>query len=278
MREPLRLQIIGAHPDDADYHAGGLAALFAGAGHCVQMLSLTNGQAGHQSRYGADLAALRRLEAAAAGRVIGAEYLTLDHPDGELLPTLERRWEVMRLIRRFRPHILLTHRPNDYHPDHRYTSQLVQDAAFLVTVPGVVADTQALAENPLILYMTDTFQKPYPFDPSIVVDVGEVVPSISAMLHEHRSQFYDWLPFLAGTKSLVPEADAERLKWLDEQVRSRLGEQAMQYRQRLEARGADPLPPLQFAEAYEVCEYGAPLTETLATSLFAWCDAIHLRR
>jgi LmbE family N-acetylglucosaminyl deacetylase len=55
--------------------------------------------------------------------------------DGELLPNLGNRRQVIRLIRSFHPDLVLTHRPNDYHPDHRYTSQLVQAAAYLITVP-----------------------------------------------------------------------------------------------------------------------------------------------
>src|SRR5438552_19045429 len=122
--EPLRLLIIGAHPDDADYAAGGTAALYWAAGHTVQMVSLTNGDAGHHLMPGPELARRRRAEAAAAGAVIGASYDLLDNHDGRLLPTLENRLAVIRLIRSFRPDLVLTHRPNDYHPDHLYTSQL----------------------------------------------------------------------------------------------------------------------------------------------------------
>src|SRR5438874_288590 len=158
--EPLRLLIIGAHPDDADYAAGGLAALYRAAGHVVKMVSLTNGDAGHHRQPGPALAERRRREAAAAGAVIGATYDLLDNHDGELLPTLENRCRVIRLIRSFRPDLVLTHRPNDYHPDHRYTSQLVQDAAYMVTVPPVVPEVPHLEKNPVIAYLPDEFEKP----------------------------------------------------------------------------------------------------------------------
>src|SRR5689334_11683514 len=97
--DPLRLLIIGAHPDDADYHAGGLAALYRAAGHVVRMVSLTNGDAGHHQQCGIELAQRRRAEAAAAGAVIGATYDVLEVPDGHLLPTLEHRATVIRLVR-----------------------------------------------------------------------------------------------------------------------------------------------------------------------------------
>src|SRR5918911_3968007 len=169
---PLRLLIIGAHPDDADYHAGGTAALYRAAGHVVRLVSLTNGNAGHQTLRGAELAARRRDEAAAAGAVIGAAYDVLDNHDGQLLPTLENRHQVIRLIRSFRPDLVLTHRPNDYHPDHRSTSQLVQDAAYLVTVPAIVPDTPHLERDPVIAYLPDDFQKPWPFQPAVAVDIA----------------------------------------------------------------------------------------------------------
>src|SRR5213596_2903122 len=114
---PLRLLIIGAHPDDADYAAGGTAALYRAAGHTVRMVSLTNGDAGHHEMPGAKLAERRRGEAAAAGAVIGSVYELFDIHDGELEPTLPNRWKVIRLIRTFEPDLILTHRPNDYHPD-----------------------------------------------------------------------------------------------------------------------------------------------------------------
>src|SRR5918912_2718380 len=152
MDSPLRLLIIGAHPDDADFHASGPAALYRAAGHVVKMVSLTNGDAGHHILRGPELARRRRAEAAAAGAVIGAAYDVLDSHDGELLPTLDNRRQVIRLIRSFRPDLVLTHRPNDYHPDHRYTSQLVQDAAYLVTVPAVVPDTPHPERDPVIPY------------------------------------------------------------------------------------------------------------------------------
>src|SRR5215467_3773567 len=194
-QDSLRLLILGAHPDDADYAAGGTAALYRAAGHTVKMVSLTNGDAGHHIEPGPALAERRRAEAAAAGAVIGAEYILLDNHDGLLLPTLENRLAIIRLIRSFRPDLVLTHRPNDYHPDHRYTSQLVQDAAYMVTVPAIAPDTPHLAANPVIAYLPDDFQKPYPFTPTVALDVGKVVERIVDMLHCHTSQFYEWLPY-----------------------------------------------------------------------------------
>jgi LmbE family N-acetylglucosaminyl deacetylase len=266
---PLRLLIVGAHPDDADYAAGGTAALYRAAGHFVKMVSLTNGDAGHQTLRGAELARRRRAEAAASGAVIGADYDVLDTPDGLLLPTLDNRATVIRLLRTFRPDLVLTHRPNDYHPDHRYTSQLVQDAAYMVTVPAVVPDAPHLPANPVIAYLPDDFQKPYPFEPSVLVDVGGVVDKIVAMLHCHQSQFYEWLPYNTQTLDQVPSDDGDRREWLAGQTRDRLRARADKYRELLvRAYGMERGGRIEYLEAFEGCEYGAPLDEAARRRLF----------
>jgi LmbE family N-acetylglucosaminyl deacetylase len=263
----LRLLIIGAHPDDADYAGGGTAALYRAAGHEVKLISLTNGAAGHHINPGPDLVKRRRAEAAAAGAVIGASYETFDNPDGGLLPTLEVRAQVIRLIRTFKPDLLLTHRPNDYHPDHRYTSQVVQDAAYTVTVPYVVPDTPHLLRDPVIAYLPDNFQKPCPLDPTVVVDVGSVLDKIVAMLCCHQSQFFEWLAYNHGWQ--VPAEEGARRAWLTEQVKARLRARADKYRDLLiRLYGRERGPKVEYVEAFEACEYGAPLDEAARKRLF----------
>jgi LmbE family N-acetylglucosaminyl deacetylase len=270
----LRLLILGAHPDDADYAAGGLAALYRAAGHDVLMVSLTNGDAGHHELSGPRLATRRAAEATAAAAVIGARYLVLDNHDAELLPTLENRRQIIGLIRTHAPDLVLTHRPNDYHPDHRYTSQLVQDAAYLVTVPAVLPGTRHLSLDPVIMYLPDAFEKPYPFRPAIAVDVGLVLDRIVDMLHCHGSQFYEWLPFNTGVSDQVPRSDHVRRTWLRTQVEARLRRQAERFRACLVATyGPERGGAVQFAEAYEPCEYGAPLDEGARRRLFPFLPA-----
>jgi LmbE family N-acetylglucosaminyl deacetylase len=266
---PLRVLIIGAHPDDADYSAGGTAALYRAAGHAVRMVSLTNGDAGHHAAPGPALARRRRAEAAAAAAVIGAEYVVLDHHDGELTASLENRHEVIRLIRSYSPDLVLTHRPNDYHPDHRYTSLLVQDAAYMITVPAVVPAVRHLDRNPVIAYLPDAFEKPYPFSPTVAVDVGPVVDRVVDMLHCHTSQFYEWLPFNSGALEQVPATDGERRAWLAGQVHARLRRQADRFRSLLvEAYGPERGAAVEYAEGFEPCEYGAPLDAAARGRLF----------
>jgi N-acetylglucosamine malate deacetylase 1 len=267
--QPLRLLIIGAHPDDADYAAGGTAALYRAAAHDVRMVSLTNGDAGHHKMAGPELARRRKAEAAASGAVIGAAYEVFDNRDGELLPSLEIRKQVIHLIRTFRPDLVLTHRPNDYHPDHRYTSQLVQDAAYMVTVPAIVSEVPHLASNPVIAYLPDDFQKPYPFQPAIAVAVDDVIDKVIDMLHCHTSQFYEWLPYNAGAAHEVPQDEAARKIWLGGAVRDRLHRQANRFRDLLIGNyGPQRGGRIDYAEAFEPCEYGAPLDDAARRRLF----------
>jgi LmbE family N-acetylglucosaminyl deacetylase len=267
----LRLLIIGAHPDDADYHAGGLAALYRTAGHTVKMVSLTNGRSGHHLQPGTELSRRRKAEAAAAGAIIGATYDVFDIPDGELLPTLENRARVIRLIREFRPDLVLTHRPNDYHPDHRYTSQLVQDTAYLLTVPAIVPEVPHLAHDPVIMYLPDHFQKPTPFDAAVAVGVDGVLDKIVAMLDCHESQFYEWLPYNQGCADQVPTDSGARRAWLAKPLKQRLRNQADRFREPLiNAYGRERGEQFQFAEGFETCEYGAPLDAAAREKLFGW--------
>src|SRR5213076_3274113 len=201
----LNIIAFGAHPDDCDQRAGGTAAKYAALGHRVRFVSVTNGDAGHQTEGGGALAARRRGEAQEAGRRIGVDYVVLDNHDGELLPTLDVRLQIIRQIRQWRADLVLAPRPNDYHPDHRYTGVLVQDASYMVIVPNLVKDTPPLPRNPVFLYYSDRFTKPQPFRPDIVVSIDDVFQKKIDMLDAHVSQFYEWLPWTIGNLDQVPK-------------------------------------------------------------------------
>ena len=251
-----RLNIIafGAHPDDCDIRAGGTAARWAAAGHRVRFVSVTNGDAGHHEQGGGALAARRRAEAKEAGRRIGVDYIVLDNHDGELLPTLAIREQIIRLIRDWKADLVLGPRPNDYHPDHRYTGVLLQDAAFMVTVPNVASDTPALRINPVFMYFEDGFQKPAPFSPDVAVSIDETIQKKMDMLDAHVSQVYEWLPWHAGRLGDVPKDAAARRAWLATQ---RAGRVSPAVREALVKRyGAEAGAAVKHAEAFELCEYG----------------------
>jgi N-acetylglucosamine malate deacetylase 1 len=265
----LNILIFGAHPDDPDYSAGGVAALYARQGHQVKMVSLTNGDAGHHTEGGAPLAWRRRAEAAAAGKALGVEYITLDIHDGALLPTLENRQQVIAIIRTFQPDLVMVHRPNDYHPDHRYASQLVQDASYMVTVPNVVSHVPHLRTMPVIVHTWDHFQKPYPFQAHVVVAIDEVVEQKVDALHCHTSQMYEWLPYNGRYLEEVPADNAEWRAWLRQRSDQRMRRQADLYREQLvNLYGAERGQQIHYAESFEACEYGSPLTAENLHHLF----------
>jgi LmbE family N-acetylglucosaminyl deacetylase len=269
MEQPLRILVIGAHPDDADIKTGGTSAKWCARGHVVRLVSLTNGQAGHQTMRGPELARRRRVEAQAAAAVIGATYDVLDHPDGELDDCLEYRHEVIRLIRGFQPDLIITHRSTDYHPDHRFAGLLVQDASYLVTVPAVCPETPHLPRSPVILYFSDAFTKPCRFEPHVVVDIGDELEGVVAMLHCHASQFYEWLPFNNGQLDQVPMSAEDRRRWLSERMRRRIKILADRHRERvIETYGLEQGGAIQYIEAFEVSEYGAPLDAAARARLF----------
>ena len=263
-----RILALGAHPDDCDEKAGGSAALWAQAGCAVKFVSVTNGEGGHHEMSGEELVARRRKEAAAAGRTAGIEYEVMDNPDGQLIPGLEERHTLMRLIRGFAPDLILTHRPNDYHPDHRYTSQLAQDCSFLVGVPNVCPDVPVLRAMPVIAYFSDDFKKPLPFKPDVAVDIDAVVETKVQMLYCHESQVYEWLPWVGQLEGGMPDDPVGRLAKLREfallfsQVNDEARELLVRYYG--EERGSK----VQYAETFEGCEYGAPLDEAAIKRLF----------
>jgi LmbE family N-acetylglucosaminyl deacetylase len=271
---PLRALIIGAHPDDADLKAGGTAAKWCALGHHVRLVSLTNGQAGHQTMYGPDLARRRKAEAQAAAAVIGATYDVLDHPDGELDDRRENRLSVIRLIRSYRPDVILTHRSTDYHPDHRFTGLLVQDASYLLTVPAVCPEVPHLPSTPVILYFSDAFRKPCRFEPHVIVDIESELEKVVGMLHCHQSQFYEWLPYNAGHLDQVPTGDAERRAWLGECMASRIRPLADRYRDLVvKTYGPERGDQVRYIEAFEVSEYGAALDDEARARLFPFLPA-----
>jgi LmbE family N-acetylglucosaminyl deacetylase len=269
VEDPLRILIIGAHPDDADIKAGGTAARWCAAGHVVRLVSLTDGRAGHHAMPGPELARRRRAEAQAAAAVIGATYEVLDHPDGELDDRLEYRREVIGLIRSFRPDLVITHRSTDYHPDHRFAGLLVQDASYLLTVPAICPEVPHLASCPVILLFSDAFTKPCRFEPHVVVDIDEPFERLIAMLHCHESQFYEWLPYNAGHPDEVPQGDEARRAWLAGRMRQRLEPLADRYRDLLvRTYGDEHGGRVRLIEAFEVSEYGAPLDAAARARLF----------
>lgn len=288
MEKQLRIMVVGAHPDDCDFSYGGIALKYAAAGHKVKFLSLCNGCYGHHIMTPQETAARRYLETQAAASVAGIEYDVWDVNDCELMADMENRKRLVREIRAFQPDVLFSHRPNDYHADHRNAAVLVQDASYLLIVPGFCPEVPAMRVMPTILYCWDRFQQP-PFRADVVIGIDDVIDKKFEMMDCHVSQVYEWLPYSHCEEDHVPAEPAKRLQWLHGEPIDRSSEPedekiltqhiqphseadeawlASIYRQKLIGRYGEAGRNIHFAEAFGACEYGTPLTEESQKTLF----------
>ena len=258
----LRIIVFGAHPDDCEIKAGGVAAMWAAQGHHVKFVSTTNGDIGHAEIAGGPLAKRRTAEVKEAAKILGIETEVLDNHDGELMPTLENRKIFVRLIREWKADIVMGHRPNDYHPDHRYTGILMQDAAYMVTVSFYCPDVPQLSKNPVFLYLSDGFQKPNPFEPDVVVAIDDVFEQKANALWVLESQIESlWATGNFERVVPVPKDPAgreARRRALRDRFARRDESVANKYRAKLiELYGEEKGRKIRYAEAFEVCEYGS---------------------
>jgi LmbE family N-acetylglucosaminyl deacetylase len=271
----LRIIAFGAHPDDAEFQMGGSAIKWAKLGHHVKLVSVTNGDLGHWGISGGPLAIRRTKEVHEAARRMGTTVQVLDIHDGELMPTLENRRTIARLIRDWNADLVLAHRPNDYHPDHRYTGILVQDAAFMVAVPFFVPDTKPLKKNPVFMYYPDRFKKPYAFEPDIAISLDDVfdkkVDAVDALV----SQVYEG-GALGSEETLIQRKAHDpvaRKEILRQSWSRRNGRIADLYRDSLiEWYGQEAGKTIKHAEAYQVCEYGRQPSKSELKKLFPFFD------
>ena len=273
----LRIIVFGAHPDDCELDAGGCAILWAAQGHHVKFVSTTNGDIGHSKMAGGPLAKRRTAEVKAAAKILGVEESqVLDIHDGELMPTLENRKKIVRLIRDWNADIVISHRSNDYHPDHRYTGILVQDAAFMVTVTHFCPDVEALTKNPVFLYSADGFQKPNPFQGDIVVGIDKVVRKKAEAIWQLESQIEStWATGGFERTIPIPKSGPEREKRHKAFVEGQLRryKRADRYRDKLiELYGPEKGRKIQYVEAFEICEYGRRPSKEDIKKLFPFFD------
>ena len=258
----LRIIVFGAHPDDAELKAGGVAAMWAARGHHVKFVSMTNGDLGHYVMSGGQLARRRKAEVEKADAILGIHTEVLDIHDGELMPTLENRKKMVRLIREWQADIVMGHRPNDYNPDHRYLGVLMQDAAFMVTVPYYDLNTPPVEPNPVFLFLPDRFSKPNPFEADIVIGIDEGMQKKIDALHEMPSQFYETVYGVDEETrqqrlAAIPQDDAGRRAYAAQRFGRAAMRAADRHREQLIKRYGDKAGnAIQYAEAFEICEYG----------------------
>lgn len=289
MAKQIRAMMIGAHPDDLDFRCGGLAVKYARAGHKVKFLAMCNGSGGHHIMSPKEISERRYKETQRVAEIAGIEYdVWMDSEDCELTASLENRKRLVREIRKFNPDVIFCSRPNDYHPDHRGASQLVQDASYVVIVPHFCPDVPAMKKAPVILHFYDHFQNP-PFEADLMIDVEDAIDEKFEMQAAHESQMFEWLPYTKGTLDQVPADPEERKEWLRQPRIPRDGSldmsmftknligspseyreaaAAVKFRDKLIERYGEKGKDIYFAEGFSVCEYGAPLTKEAEQELF----------
>lgn len=280
----MKILMIGAHQDDNEFRCGGLAYKLTALGHTVRFLSMTNGCGGHHVLTPKETVAVRQKESAAVAALLGIEYeIWSDQADCALVADLATRRRLIRAVRGFAPDVIITHRPNDYHPDHRACAQLVQDASYMLVVPHECPEVPALRRMPVIMYYEDTFTEP-DFKCDLIVEIDDVIDVKLQIAHLNASQVYEWLPYING--ETVPEGEAERFEWLkgmdvlaehtDEEILSlsrgyavRFARPAARFRGKLiEKYGKEKGADIRYAEAFGLCQYGSALTDEVR-ELFA---------
>ena len=256
-KEEYRVMYIGAHPDDADLEAGGTLSMMAEAGARVRIVSVCNGNKGHQSMEPAELAARRYKEAQAAGKVLGVEeYAILNHPDCELEAGKPEREELARIIRAFSPHVIITHRTCDYHADHRAVGQLVQDCTYLLGVPLWLPDAPIPTVKPMVVFSRDEFDIPRELRPDLMVDVSARRRTMIDAVSCHESQLFEWLPWEMHLADVPDRGDRAAVDaFVDRYWLKRKHRDAARFGGAwLKARGVNATP--EMLEVFEVSRYG----------------------
>lgn len=281
----MKVLVIGAHQDDNEFRCGGITSKFVKLGHEVRFLCLANGSGGHHIMTPEETSACRAKESAAVAKLLGITYDVWDIEDCNLVADLPTRKRLIRYIRSYNPDLIITHRTNDYHADHRAAGQLVQDAAYLLTVPHECPDVPAMRHMPVVMFNEDRFKHP-PFNPDIVIDIDDVIDIKLKAADLNACQVYEWLPYTHGEEDQVPKDPAERFEWLkgmhitadttDEEVMAatrgyavRFAKTAARFREKLiERYGVERGSKVRYAESFELSEYGTQLTEEMKKTMF----------
>jgi bacillithiol biosynthesis deacetylase BshB1 len=183
-RDTIDVLGIGAHPDDVELFAGGTLLRLASLGHATGIVDLTRGEASTRGTVDE-----RAAEAAEAARVLGlAHRETLDLGDARLDDSERVRAAIVAVLRRLRPQLVLTHHPDQPHPDHGAAARAVRAAAYLAGVASFAPSDGVAAYRPSSIAH---FGLPATVVPSFVVDVTEFAERRLQAIRCHRSQLHD---------------------------------------------------------------------------------------
>lgn len=283
----MKILSIGAHQDDNEFRVGGMAYKWVRAGHEVRFLSMCNGCGGHHIMTPEETSARRAKESAEVAKFLGIRYdIWSDVDDCTIMADLPMRERTIRYIREFSPDLIICHRTNDYHADHRASAQLVQDASYILTVPHTCPDTPHMEKMPVIMFNEDRFNNP-PFEGSFVMDIDDVIEEKFYMAHLNESQIYEWLAYNNFGIYTIANDEKVRREWLvgmkitdettDEEIMNaknagyglRFAKTAVRFRRELvEKYGEERGKKIHYAEAFMLSEYGRQPDETFIEELF----------
>ncbi len=182
----MNVLAIGAHGDDLEVFCGGTLALCAQRGDSVTMCVVTDGR-GRPKGDPDQIAAIRHQEAAASAALIGAELAWLAMPDGAVVADKNTCRPFVELIRRVKPELIITHPPEDYHPDHTAVSRLVIESVQLARTANFAAELPPHRGAVAVYFMES--ERGIGFLPEDYVDISTVFEVKLQMLRCHRSQF-----------------------------------------------------------------------------------------
>jgi len=196
----VRVLAVMAHPDDIEMTCAGTLVLLRRAGWDVHLATMTAGDLGAATRSRAAISRIRRKEAAASAKLLGAAYTCLGFDDLTIVYNAATKRRVSALLRLVRPDLVIVPSPVDYMADHEETPRIVREAAFASTVPNWKASLRGqrprpCAKLPAILYAdpidnVDHFGRRVPAQ--YVVDITDSVDLKEEMLARHESQ-RSWL-------------------------------------------------------------------------------------
>ncbi len=207
VKRKLRVLVLGAHPDDAEWFCGGTLARFAKEGHAVVIAHVSNGNKGSFRYTSEELGKIRRRESIAAAKVVGATSLTCDLPDGEVVVNVEHERRITEIIRQARPDVMIATDPNDYHGDHRAVGEMAAHCTYMATCP-LYKTASPFLENLPVLYYCDTLSS-VNFAPTEFVDITDFIDTKIRMMMAHKSQV-EWIA--ARAKANARDFLAEEFK------------------------------------------------------------------
>ncbi|HYK03727.1 MAG TPA: bacillithiol biosynthesis deacetylase BshB1 [Thermoanaerobaculia bacterium] len=182
MSETVDILFFGAHPDDVELSCGATVAKLVKDGLRTGIVDLTRGEMGTRGT-----PQTRKREAANAAKALGATFRQqLDFQDGNLQTGREQELELIGLLRRWRPSLVVAPYPDDRHPDHTRTGRIVTEASFYAGLKTLETGLPAHRPQTVLYYLQN-----YMFPPSFVVDVSKHWKTKMRSVAAYKSQFYD---------------------------------------------------------------------------------------